>query len=90
MLFDVLSPDGISIAYDTLYPTREAAETALRCWAKRFEWQGFYSTSRWERIPLDQLPGRCRIIELEAIDEEEEDANDFPAGHSPSAGVQDE
>lgn len=63
MAYDVLSPDGFSIHPEDTYPTREAAESALREWAKRFEFQGFYSTSRWERIPLDELPGRCRIVE---------------------------
>jgi hypothetical protein len=61
--YDVLSPDGISIEGSD-YSSLTTAERALRRWAKRFEWQGFYSTARWERIPLDELPGRCRIIEV--------------------------
>lgn len=63
MIYDVLSPDGISITPDTLYPDRDAAESAIREWVKRYEWQGFYSTVRRERIPLDELPGRCQIVE---------------------------
>jgi len=61
--YDVLSPDGISIEGRD-YPSLTTAQRALRRWAKRFEWQGFYSTARWERIPLNELPGRCRIIEV--------------------------
>lgn len=73
MAFDVLSPDGISIEGGE-YATRVAAESALRRWVKRFEWQGFYSTSRWERIPLAELPGRCRLVEVES---DQEDSDDF-------------
>lgn len=71
MQYDVLSPDGISIHHEDTYPTRAAAESALREWVKRFEFQGFYSTSRRERIPLDELPGRCRIVEAAPEDEED-------------------
>ena len=70
MIYDVLSPDGISITPDTLYPDRAAAESAIQEWVKRYEWQGFYSTVRRERIPLNELPGRCRIVE--AIEEDDE------------------
>ena len=69
MAFDVLSPDGISIWGDA-YPTRAAAESALRQWVKRFARQGFYSTSRWERIPLDEIAARCRIVEFEQTDDD--------------------
>jgi hypothetical protein len=65
MTFDVLSPDGISIWGD-VYPSRAAAESALQAWVKRFAWQGFYSTSRWERIPLDEIAGRCRIVAVDS------------------------
>lgn len=60
--FHVLSPDGISIE-GTSYRSRPAALRALERWVKRYEWQGFYSTVRWERIPLADLPGRCRLVE---------------------------
>ena len=62
--YDVLSPDGFSIGHDC-YPTRRAAKSALTKWVKRYEWQGFYSTSRWERIPLDELANRCQIVEFD-------------------------
>lgn len=68
MAFDVLSPDGISIE-GSEYVSRAAAESSLKQWVKRFEWQGFYSTSRWERIPLAEIAGRCRIVEIEADDD---------------------
>lgn len=73
--YDVLSPDGISIGHD-YYPTRLAAEAALDQWITRYHWQGFYSTSRWERIPIRELWGRCQIVEFDNadwVDEDEEE-----------------
>lgn len=69
-VFDVLSPDGISIHPWRTYRTQKRALLAAKSWARRFEWQGFYSTARWERIPLDEIVSRCRIIEIELEDEE--------------------
>lgn len=86
MAFDVLSPDGISIEGNE-YATRADAESALQRWAKRFEWQGFYSTSRWERIPIAELPGRCRIVEVEP---DEEDADDFWVRYARDTDTPDE
>lgn len=75
MALDVLSPDGIPIDAHATYPTHAAAESALAAWVKRYEWQGFYSTARRERIPLDELAGRCRIVE--APEEDDEDMDDY-------------
>jgi len=71
-MFDVLSPDGMSIVRSDYYPTREAAAAAAVAYANRFQFQGFYSTSRRERIPVDEIAGRCRIVEVEADEEENE------------------
>lgn len=62
--FDVLSPDGFPIHCCKTYRSRRSALLAAKKWAKRFEWQGFYSTARWERIPLNEIVDRCRIIDL--------------------------
>lgn len=71
MPYDAISPDGFSISRDDTYATPDEARLAISDWAKRYEWQGFYSTARRERIPLEELPGRCRIVEA-AQDEEDE------------------
>lgn len=71
MRYDALSPDGFSISVEDTYATPDEARQAIMRWAKRYEWQGFYSTARRERIPLNELPGRCRIVEA-AQDEEDE------------------
>ena len=68
MPFSALSPDGIPIARDAVYPTWEAAHKAIHDWAKTYRWQGYYSTvvdNRRERIPLHLLPGRCCIVECD-------------------------
>jgi hypothetical protein len=69
-MFDVLSPDGLSIHAGRVYPTLAAARAAAEEFAERFAWQGFYSTARWERIPVGEIAGRCRIVEAPDDDEE--------------------
>lgn len=64
MPYDVLSPDGISLYHDTTWETQEAAKAAISIWVTRFEQQGYYSTAQWEHIPLNEIAGRCRIIEV--------------------------
>lgn len=62
-MYNVLSPDGFSITFDKTYKTKEEAERATLEWVKNFEHQGYYSTSRRERIPLSELASRCTLIE---------------------------
>ena len=72
-MFDVLSPDGITITPDRVYGTLEEAHAAVEAFAQRFVWQGFYSTARWERIPLEEIAGRCRVVEATEVCDEETD-----------------
>jgi len=72
-VFDVLSPDGITITPDRVYETLEEAHAAAEAFAQRFVWQGFYSTARWERIPLEEIAGRCRVVEATEVCDEETD-----------------
>ncbi len=62
--FDVLSPDGFSIHHSDTYKTSEDAERALIEWVKRYEQQGYYSSSSNGRISLDELPDYCKIIDV--------------------------
>lgn len=62
--FDVYSPDGFAIDRQETYPSREVAEQKLQEWVKRYEFQGYYSTSNRDRIPLDELASRCKIVEV--------------------------
>jgi hypothetical protein len=63
-MYDVLSPDGFSIDPEAVYPDRDTARAAAAEFAKRFVRQGYYKTARWERIPPDEVAGRCRIVEV--------------------------
>ena len=62
--FDVYSPDGFAIDRTETYPSPEVAQQKLQEWVKRYEQQGYYSTSNRERIPLDELASRCSIVPI--------------------------
>lgn len=62
-MYDVLSPDGFSIAYGTTYRTKKAAREAFQNWLKRYKRQGYYSY-RMERIPLAEVHEYCRLVKL--------------------------
>ena len=66
-MYDVLSPDGISITADRVYPTLDDAKRAAEEFSRRFVTQGFYSTASRERIPVDEIVGRCRVVPAECV-----------------------
>ena len=61
-LFNVLSPDSISIDFEG-YKTEKKAEEAFKRWAKQYERQGYYS-SNMKRIPLNELRGYCQLVTI--------------------------
>lgn len=63
-MYDVLSPDGFSIDPQEVYQDLDSAHAAAVAFAERFVRQGFYSTARRERIPLEDIAGRCRVVEV--------------------------
>lgn len=67
-MYDVLSPDNFSISFDVMWDSPEQAREALKEWIQRYKQQGYYSTSKRERIPLDELETRCTIVPKE-VDE---------------------
>jgi hypothetical protein len=69
--YDVISPDGFSIGRDSRFATMEEAEQALKLFVKRYEPQGYYSSSQYGRIPLDILPQCCEIVEREDVEDVE-------------------
>ncbi len=62
--FVVIGPDEIEIQPEP-FASRAAAEDALKKWVERYRRQGYYSTARWERIPVDELAERCRIVDAD-------------------------
>jgi hypothetical protein len=71
MAFDVLSPDGFSISRDEVFATYDIAMEKYNQWKKNFERQGYYSSNKYGRIPLEDLDDCCEVIEFdeEVIDE---------------------
>lgn len=65
--FDVLSPDGISIHHDDTYPSEAAALKAAKKWVKRFAQQGYYSSPKFGRIPMDDIIDYCSIVEVDEV-----------------------
>jgi len=61
IMYDVLSPDGFPISLAPFKTKRAAVKYALQ-WCKRFEQQGYYSTSRREKIPLEDLPENLDLV----------------------------
>lgn len=64
MAFDVISPDGFSIHFVDTYKTKKKAEEAFEDWKKNYERQGYYSSTNYGRIPLNELKNYCKIIKL--------------------------
>jgi len=61
--YDIISPDGITIHPEKTF-TRNEVLPAFSEWKKRFEIQGFYSSSKFGRIPLEDLDDYCEVIEV--------------------------
>ena len=61
--WDVISPDGFSIAREDTWPTEAKAKKALKEWMKRYEHQGYYSSMNG-RIELAELERACKIKQL--------------------------
>ncbi|TXG86440.1 MAG: hypothetical protein E6R13_00460 [Spirochaetes bacterium] len=63
--YQVLSPDGFTIEFDKFtYPSKKKAVEAFNTWKKRFEQQGYYSSSNYGRIPLEDLENYCSFKEM--------------------------
>lgn len=61
--FNIISPDGFPIHHENTY-TNEEVLPAFNEWKKRFINQGYYSSAKFGRIPLDDLQDYCTVKEL--------------------------
>jgi len=59
---NVLSPDGFPIHCSDTYSSVEEAKKAIQEWKKNYLHQGFYSSTQYGRIPLDELENYCDIV----------------------------
>lgn len=64
-MFDVLSPDGFSIHPVDTYKTKAEAAYAFKQWLKRYEVQGYYSSTNYGRIPLEEVIRYCKIVKVD-------------------------
>lgn len=62
MEYNILSPDGISISMEN-FSSKAKANKAFTLWRKRFELQGYYSSS-YGRIALTELKHTCQMITI--------------------------
>ena len=60
-MFDVISPDGFSIHPVDTYKTKAEAAYAFKQWLKRYEVQGYYSSTNYGRIELVDLEDFCEF-----------------------------
>lgn len=63
--YQVISPDGFTIDGQVRYYTsRKKAIEAFELWRKRYENQGYYSSTNYGRIHLDDLQDYCQLKEV--------------------------
>lgn len=76
MKYDVLSPDGFSIHIEDTYNSKKEAWQKAKEWSKNYEGQGYYSSAKYGRIPVDQILDYCKLIPLREDNNEEEYTGD--------------
>ena len=59
--YEILSPDGFTIEYVPFYSSKKKATDAFKKWLKRYEFQGYYSSTRFGRIPLNKVKNYCQF-----------------------------
>lgn len=62
--FKIISPDGFAIEKDIISYNKEDIERKFNKWKTRFEFQGYYSSTQYGRIPLDELINYCIIEKI--------------------------
>lgn len=62
--YNVLSPDGFPIQFETTYTSMDEAYRAFKTWVARYEKQGYYSSADHGRIDLRDLEDFCQFITL--------------------------
>lgn len=62
--FIVLSPDGFPIRREKKYYSEKSALKDLDEWVKNYEFQGYYSSVNFGRIPLNEIKNYCQIKQL--------------------------
>lgn len=63
MSYNILSPDGITIHREETYKTERIAWEFAKKWAKRYETQGYYSSAKFGRIPIEKILDYCTLVD---------------------------
>jgi hypothetical protein len=63
--FRILSPDGFDIRMDKANYTEKQVPQALEDFAKRYERQGYYSSTQYGRIPLEDIADYCSVVPID-------------------------
>ena len=63
--FRILSPDGFDIRMDKHSYTEKQVEGELKDFAKRYERQGYYSSPRYGRIDVSDIPDYCSVVPID-------------------------
>lgn len=61
--YDILSPDGFSIHPTKTYTDKNLLDEFSK-WLNRYKTQGYYSSSKYGKIDLDDLIDYCEVVEL--------------------------
>jgi len=60
--YQVFSPDGFTIEFLTPhYPSKKKAMEAFNLWKERYSRQGYYSSTNYGKIPLNELEDYCTL-----------------------------
>lgn len=58
----ILSPDGFTIEFGVShYSSSEKMRESFEKWKERYRQQGYYSSTEYGRIPLDELENYCFV-----------------------------
>jgi hypothetical protein len=60
--YRILSPDGFDIRHDKFKYKESEIQAELEAFAKRYERQGYYSTSDRKQIALEDIVDCCRVV----------------------------
>jgi hypothetical protein len=61
--YNIISPDGFSIHPTETY-TDNNLLTKFNQWKSNYKQQGYYSSTKYGRIPLESLEDYCQVIEI--------------------------
>jgi|688.fasta_scaffold2237623_2 hypothetical protein len=60
--YRILSPDGFTIEFGVEhYPSSKKMWESFEKWKERYRQQGYYSSTEYGRIPLDELFDYCFV-----------------------------